>query len=138
MGSVRVAIVGVGNCASSLVQGVHFYKHALDDTFLQHAQEHHLRFWGQFADLIEEDGTLMGQFKAPKPAPSRAGERPRFMPKQLASDHTSSKGGTVDGYQKMLAARAQLVDRPGHQFFPGPGFAEDQDRAIRPCDLLDP
>ncbi|MFF5205208.1 inositol-3-phosphate synthase [Streptosporangium sp. NPDC000396] len=28
MGSVRVAIVGVGNCAASLVQGVHFYKDA--------------------------------------------------------------------------------------------------------------
>jgi len=28
MGSVRVAIVGVGNCAASLVQGVEFYKNA--------------------------------------------------------------------------------------------------------------
>src|ERR1700752_1352278 len=28
MGKVRVAIVGVGNCASSLVQGVEFYKDA--------------------------------------------------------------------------------------------------------------
>jgi len=28
MGSVRVAIVGVGNCASSLVQGVHYYADA--------------------------------------------------------------------------------------------------------------
>src|ERR1700760_4799696 len=28
MGSVRVAIVGVGNCASSLVQGVQYYKDA--------------------------------------------------------------------------------------------------------------
>jgi myo-inositol-1-phosphate synthase len=28
MGSVRVAIVGVGNCASSLVQGVEYYKNA--------------------------------------------------------------------------------------------------------------
>jgi myo-inositol-1-phosphate synthase len=28
---VRVAIIGVGNCASSLVQGVHFYKNAKDD-----------------------------------------------------------------------------------------------------------
>ncbi len=26
MGKIRVAIVGVGNCASSLVQGVHFYR----------------------------------------------------------------------------------------------------------------
>ncbi|GAB3276674.1 inositol-3-phosphate synthase [Actinocorallia lasiicapitis] len=31
MGSVRVAIVGVGNCASSLVQGVEFYKNATPD-----------------------------------------------------------------------------------------------------------
>ena len=28
MGSVRVAIVGVGNCAASLVQGVEYYKDA--------------------------------------------------------------------------------------------------------------
>src|SRR5687767_764931 len=28
MGSVRVAIVGVGNCASSLVQGVEYYRDA--------------------------------------------------------------------------------------------------------------
>src|SRR5215470_12131685 len=34
VGSVRVAIVGVGNCASSLVQGVNFYKHAPDDAFI--------------------------------------------------------------------------------------------------------
>jgi myo-inositol-1-phosphate synthase len=32
MGSVRVAIVGVGNCASSLVQGVEYYKNASSDT----------------------------------------------------------------------------------------------------------
>src|SRR5680860_1585106 len=41
MGSVRVAIVGVGNCAASLVQGVHYYADAAADTFvpgLMHAQ----------------------------------------------------------------------------------------------------
>lgn len=31
MAKVRVAIIGVGNCASSLVQGVEFYKKAKDD-----------------------------------------------------------------------------------------------------------
>ena len=34
MGSVRVAIVGVGNCASALVQGVHYYRSAADDGFI--------------------------------------------------------------------------------------------------------
>ena len=33
-GKVRVAIVGVGNCASSLVQGVHFYRDAKPDDFV--------------------------------------------------------------------------------------------------------
>src|SRR5512146_3040444 len=28
---VRVAIIGVGNCASSLVQGIQFYKNAAED-----------------------------------------------------------------------------------------------------------
>jgi len=28
---IRVAIIGVGNCASSLVQGVEFYRHIIDD-----------------------------------------------------------------------------------------------------------
>ncbi|MGH2352673.1 MAG: inositol-3-phosphate synthase [Chloroflexota bacterium] len=31
---VRVGIVGVGNCASSLVQGVQFYRHAPEDEFI--------------------------------------------------------------------------------------------------------
>ena len=31
MSKVRVAIIGVGNCASSLVQGVQYYKDAKDD-----------------------------------------------------------------------------------------------------------
>ncbi len=34
VGKVRVAIIGVGNCASSLVQGVQFYKDAAEDSFV--------------------------------------------------------------------------------------------------------
>jgi myo-inositol-1-phosphate synthase len=45
---VRVAIIGVGNCASSLVQGVQFYKDAADDAAvpgIMHARlgEYHIR-----------------------------------------------------------------------------------------------
>ncbi len=32
MSKIRVAIIGVGNCASSLVQGVHFYKNTPDES----------------------------------------------------------------------------------------------------------
>jgi myo-inositol-1-phosphate synthase len=34
MGKVRVAIIGVGNCASSFVQGVQYYRNAQDDEFV--------------------------------------------------------------------------------------------------------
>ncbi|WP_239027252.1 inositol-3-phosphate synthase [Ramlibacter algicola] len=34
MSRIRVAIIGVGNCASSLVQGVHFYRDAKADEFV--------------------------------------------------------------------------------------------------------
>ena len=34
MGKVRVAIIGVGNCASSLVQGVYYYHNAAEDEFV--------------------------------------------------------------------------------------------------------
>jgi myo-inositol-1-phosphate synthase len=33
-GKIRVAVIGVGNCASSLVQGVHFYRNASPDDFV--------------------------------------------------------------------------------------------------------
>src|SRR5437868_11875320 len=33
-GKVRVAIIGVGNCANSLLQGVEYYKDAADDQFV--------------------------------------------------------------------------------------------------------
>ena len=31
MGKVRVAIIGVGNCASSFVQGLHYYRNAREN-----------------------------------------------------------------------------------------------------------
>lgn len=34
MGKIRTAIIGVGNCASSLVQGVHYYRNAPEDQFV--------------------------------------------------------------------------------------------------------
>jgi myo-inositol-1-phosphate synthase len=34
MGTINVAIIGVGNCASSLVQGVRYYKNAKEDEFV--------------------------------------------------------------------------------------------------------
>lgn len=51
MGKIKVAIVGVGNCASSLVQGIHYYKDARDDAFVPGVM--HVNFGGYHIRDIE-------------------------------------------------------------------------------------
>ena len=65
MGSVRVAIVGVGNCASSLVQGVEYYKDAQPDSAvpgLMHVQfgPYHVRDV-EFVAAFDVDAKKVGQ-----------------------------------------------------------------------------
>jgi myo-inositol-1-phosphate synthase len=49
--TIKVAIVGVGNCASSLVQGIHYYKDARDDEFVPGVM--HVNFGGYYIRDIE-------------------------------------------------------------------------------------
>lgn len=51
MGKIRVAIIGVGNCASSLVQGVQFYRNAPDNEFVPGLM--HVRLGGYHIGDIE-------------------------------------------------------------------------------------
>ena len=65
MGSVRVAIVGVGNCASSLVQGVEYYKDANPEARvpgLMHVQigEYHVSDV-EFVAAFDVDAKKVGQ-----------------------------------------------------------------------------
>jgi myo-inositol-1-phosphate synthase len=65
MGSVRVAIVGVGNCAASLVQGVEYYRDADPQTRvpgLMHVQfgDYHVRDV-QFVAAFDVDAKKVGQ-----------------------------------------------------------------------------
>src|SRR5687767_5562651 len=48
---IRVAIIGVGNCASSLIQGIHYYKDARDDEFVPGVM--HVNFGGYHINDIE-------------------------------------------------------------------------------------
>lgn len=48
---IKVAIVGVGNCASSLVQGVHYYKDVSEDDFIPGVM--HVKFGGYHVGDIE-------------------------------------------------------------------------------------
>src|SRR5689334_12309457 len=63
--TVRVAIIGAGNCASSLVQGVEFYKNAPEDEFvpgLMHVKlgNYHVRDI-EFSAAFDIDGNKVGK-----------------------------------------------------------------------------
>ncbi len=62
---VRVAIIGAGNCASSFVQGVHFYRDARDDDFVPGLM--HVNLGGyhisdiEFSAAIDIDANKVGK-----------------------------------------------------------------------------
>lgn len=62
---VRVAIIGIGNCANSLVQGVHYYRNATDDQEIPGLM--HVNFGGyhisdiEFSAAIDIDVTKVGK-----------------------------------------------------------------------------
>lgn len=51
MAKIKVAIVGVGNCASSLIQGIHYYRNTRDDGFIPGVM--HVNFGGYHIKDIE-------------------------------------------------------------------------------------
>jgi myo-inositol-1-phosphate synthase len=62
---VRVAIIGIGNCANSLIQGVEFYRNAPDDTQIPGLM--HVNFGGyhisdvEFSAAIDIDASKVGK-----------------------------------------------------------------------------
>ncbi|MFQ5946744.1 MAG: inositol-3-phosphate synthase [Anaerolineae bacterium] len=65
MSKVRVGLIGVGNCASSLVQGVHYYRDAPDNSFIPGLM--HANFGGyhvgdiEFSAAFEVDDKKVGK-----------------------------------------------------------------------------
>ncbi|MEM2908378.1 MAG: hypothetical protein QXP65_04200, partial [Candidatus Hadarchaeales archaeon] len=65
MGKINVAIAGVGNCASSLVQGVEYYKDAREDQFVPGLM--HVNFGGyhirdiKFVAAFDVDANKVGK-----------------------------------------------------------------------------
>src|ERR1051326_4301922 len=102
---VRVAVIGVGNCASSLVQGVQYYRNAQPDDFVLGLM--HVNLGGyhicdiEFSAAIDIDQNKVGKdlseaiFAAPNNTYKFAD-----VPKQKAKVY---RGMTHDGLGKYLS-----------------------------------
>ena len=62
---------------------------ALEFLFLQDAQKLGLEGRRNLADLVEEDGALVGEFEAPLARTDGAGESSLFMAEQFGLQHRS-------------------------------------------------
>jgi myo-inositol-1-phosphate synthase len=103
---VRVAIVGVGNCASSLIQGRYYYEQASEDSFvpgLMHVRlgEYHVRdieFVAAFDVNANKVGKDLGEAIYAKP-----NNTIRFMDVPQVGV-TVQRGPTMDGIGRYVAA----------------------------------
>jgi myo-inositol-1-phosphate synthase len=97
VGSVRVAVIGVGNCASSLVQGVQFYRTAPADAFIPGLM--HTRLGGyhvgdiEFSAAFDIDARKVGRdlgeaiFEAPNNTVRFADVKPLGVPVHRGMTH---------------------------------------------------
>src|SRR5436190_18870606 len=102
---VRVAILGVGNCASALVQGIHYYRNAKEDDFVPGLM--HVNLGGyhindiEFSAAFDIDANKVGKdlSEAIYTAPNNT-YRFADVPKLGVKVH---RGMTHDGLGKYLA-----------------------------------
>lgn len=107
MGKINVAIIGVGNCASSLVQGVEFYKNAPEDAFVPGLM--HVNLGGyQISDIQFVAAFDIDKNKVGKPLAKAIFTKPNNTIKfSEAPKHTIdvivNRGMTHDGLGKYLS-----------------------------------
>lgn len=111
---VRVAIIGVGNCASSLVQGVHYYRDAADDEFIPGIMHNNLGGYRirdiEFSAAIDIDVEKVGKDLG---VAIWAGQNNtvKFAEVPVATGVTVERGMTHDGLGPYLSQK--ITKAPG-------------------------
>jgi myo-inositol-1-phosphate synthase len=113
LGKIKVAIIGLGNCASSLVQGVHFYRDAAEDELVPGLM--HVRLGGYHIGDIE----FTAAFEIDQEKVGRDLSKAIFLPPNNTvkfcdvpqMDVPVSRGMTHDGLGKYL--KQVITKAPG-------------------------
>src|SRR3954469_15067812 len=89
------------------------------------------------ADLVEEDGSLVGELELSRLLAGRAGERAALVAEELALEELAGKGRAVDLHERFATAHAALVQRAGDALLPDAALATDEDRNVGLRDAVD-
>lgn len=97
---------------------------------LQDLQELRLHAHVEAADLIEEEGSLVGLFDTTKLGRARAGEGTFLIAKQLGLEERVGNGGAADLYQRTPSAQGHGMQEANEDLLPGSALALQQDRNV--------
>src|SRR6516162_11330906 len=95
-------------------------------SLLQHAQQLGLNLQRNIPDLIEKDGPAIRQLEAADALRDGAGKRAPLVSAELAFEQAGRYRRAVELDEGVRAAKAEIVDGAGDQFFSRPRLAMDQ------------
>lgn len=116
MKKVKLAIVGVGNCASSLLQGIEYYKRAKNDVKKHHAGLMHYDIGGYVPESIE----VVAAIDVDKRKVGQALEKAIYAQPnctQRIVDEISPTGVTVQMGEVRDGVSPHMADYPEHRAF---------------------
>ena len=88
---------------------------ALELALLEHAQDLDLHVLVDLADLVEEEGALVGELEAAALAGLGPGEGALLVAEELALEEALGEGGAVDLDEGPVAPGREVVDRVGDE-----------------------
>ena len=111
--------------------------HPRELAVLQHVEQLGLQGRVELADLVQEDGSAVGELEAAGLALVGAGEGASLVAEQLALQQLMRHRRAVHLDEGGPAARRVHVDAPGHQLLADAGLAAHQHGDVGPRGLLD-
>ena len=110
--------------------------HPLHLALLQHAQQPHLGRGRHVADLVEEDGAAVRRLEQALLVAGGAGEAALHVAEQLALEQGLGQRRAVHRDERLVLARAAVVDGAGHQLLAGAALALDEHGGAGVADRL--
>ena len=99
---------------------------APDLALLQGPQQLRLHGGRDFADLVEEDRAVAGDFEQARLVANRTGEGASHVAEQLGFEQRLGQRRAVDAHERRRGARALIVDQPDDELLAGAALAVDE------------
>ena len=114
---LEVAVGGAEHAHVDL--DLHLAAEPAQPALLEHAEQLGLQLDGDLAHLVEEERAAVGELEHAGAPLIRAGERAALVAEDLGLHQRGRDGGAVDGDERLLAPRGEVVDGARHHLLAG-------------------